>query len=66
MSFWSKIGLTVFLACTMSFAQFDDEPSGDEESTEQSYSYGDDASVGEAKSTAEHTNVTMREGRSIT
>lgn len=37
----------------MSFAQFDDEPSGDEESTEQSYSYGDDASVGEAKSTAD-------------
>ena len=53
MSFWSKIGLTVFLACAMSFAQFDDEPSGDEESTEQSYSYGDDASVGEAKSTAD-------------
>ena len=47
MSFWSKIGLTVFLACAMSFAQFDDEPSGDEESTEQSYSYGDDASVEE-------------------
>ena len=53
MSFWSKIGLIMFLACAMSFAQFDDEPSGDE-STEQSYSYGDDnssddgASVGEA------------------
>ena len=45
MSFWSKIGLAVFLTGTMAFAQFDDEPSGDDESTEQSYSYGDDESA---------------------
>ena len=59
MSFWSKIGLAVFLAGTMAFAQFDDEPSGDD-STEQSYSYGEDesapaeeAEAGEAKASGD-------------
>ena len=47
MSFWTKIVLAVFLASAMSFAQFDDEPSNDD-STEQSYSYGDDESSDES------------------
>ena len=52
MSLWTKIVLAVFFIGTMSFAQFDDEPSGDD-SSEQSYSYGDDDSAGETESTGE-------------
>jgi len=43
MSFWTKIVLAVFFASAISFAQFDDEPLNDD-SSEQSYSYGDDES----------------------
>ena len=57
MSIWSKIVLAVFFVGAMAFAQFDDEPSNDD-STEQSYSYGDDESAsdepaGEAKASGD-------------
>lgn len=52
MSIWSKIVLAVFFVGAMSFAQFDDEPSNDD-STEQSYSYGDDESSSDESTGAE-------------
>lgn len=51
MSLWTKIILAVFLIGAMSFAQFDDEPSSDD-SSEQSYSYGDDESSDDSEATA--------------
>lgn len=56
MSLWTKIVLAVFLIGTMSFAQFDDEPSGDD-SSEQTYSYGDDGSSSESESTGGNESV---------
>ena len=52
MSIWSKIVLAVFFVGAMAFAQFDDEPSNDD-STEQSYSYGDDESSSDESTGAE-------------
>ena len=61
MSIWSKIVLAVFFVGAMAFAQFDDEPSNDD-STEQSYSYGDDESASDESTGSESAGEAKASG----